>query len=106
MSGFYMLAGTLTSDQSLEQISAQLKDLGIVSEIEDDELELDSPANLAIRSGFDHEYILVGDATESELLLGECKRFSGLLKQMDMAHEMEIYDTRNELIQQFEYQID
>jgi hypothetical protein len=106
MSGFYMLAGTLTSDQSLEQISAQLKALGLVSGIEDDELELDSPANLVIRTGFDHEYILVGDATESELLLGECERFSGLLKQMQMSHEMEIYDTRNELIQQIEYHIE
>jgi hypothetical protein len=106
MSGFYMLAGTLTSDQSLQQLCSQLRDLGMDAEIEDDELELASPASLAIRSGFDHEYILVGDSTERELLLGECERFSGLLKQMQMAHEMEIYDTRNELIQQFDYQIE
>jgi hypothetical protein len=106
MRSFYMLAGTLTSDQTLNQISMQLKDLGVAGQIDDDELELDSPANLAIRSGFDHEYILVGDAPDGELLLGECERFSCLLKQMQMAHEMEIYDTRNELIQLFEYQID
>ena len=106
MSGFYMLAGTLTSDQSLEQISAQLKDLGMTAKIEDDELELDSPANLTIRTGFDHEYILVGDATERELLWGECEHFSELLKQMQMAHEMEIYDTRNEMIHQFIFHIE
>ncbi len=103
MSGFYMLAGTLTSDQTLEQISSQLKNLGMAAEIEDDELELDSPASLTIRSGFDHEYILVGDATEKDVLLAECERFSSMLKQMDMPHEMEIYDTSNELIHQFVY---
>ncbi len=106
MGGFYMLAGTLTSDQSLQQLASQFKELGMAVEIEDDELELDSPANLAVRSGFDHEYILVGDSTERELLLGECERFSGLLKQMQMVHEMEIYDTRNELIHQFNYHIE
>ncbi len=103
MSGFYMLAGTLTSDQTLQQISVQLKDLGMAVQIEDDELELDSAANLTIRSGFAHEYILVGDATESELLLAECERFSALLTKMQMSHEMEIYDMRNELIEQIIY---
>lgn len=106
MSGFYMLAGTMASDQTLEQISAQLKDLGMAGQIEDEELELDSPASLTIRTGFDHEYILVGDATERDLMLGECDRFSGLLKQMQVAHEIEVYDTRNELIQQFVYHIE
>lgn len=103
MTGFYMLAGTLTSDQSLDQISIQLKELGVISQLEDDELELESPASLAIRSGFDHEYILVGDATDSEVLLTECKHFSDILKQMHMSHEMEIYDTKNELIQQYNF---
>lgn len=106
MSGFYMLAGTLNTDQSLQQIAAQLKDLGVTAQIEDDELELDSPASLTIRSGFDHEYILVGDASEREILWNECERLSGLFKQMQMAHEMEIYDTRNEMIHQFLYHND
>ncbi len=106
MSGFYMLAGTLTSDQSLQQILEKLTELGLPGKIDDDELELDTPASLTIRSGFDHEYILVGDALERELLQAECERLSGLLKQMHMSHEMEIYDTRNELINQIDYSID
>ena len=106
MSGFYMLAGTLSSDQSLQQIAAQLKDLGLDSQMDEDELELDSPASLALRSGFDHEYILVGDATESEVILGECERLSTLFTQMKLSHEMEIYDTRNELVQQYAFHAD
>ena len=103
MAGFYMLAGTLSTDLALEQISIQLKDSGVSAQLEDDELVLDSPANLAIRSGFDHEYILVGDATESEVLLGACERFSAILKQLGLTHEMEIYDTHNELIRQYNF---
>jgi hypothetical protein len=106
MSGFYMLAGTLSSNQSLQQIAAQLTDLGQVVQLEDDELELDSPASLALRSGFEHEYILVGDATESEVILQECERLSKLLQQLQLSHEMEIYDTLNELIQQYAYHVD
>ena len=103
MAGFYMLAGTLTSDQTLQQLSIQLKDLGVASQLEDDELELDSPASLAIRSGFDHEFILVGDAAQSDVLLTECERLSGYLKQLGLSHEMEIYDTQNELLKQLNF---
>lgn len=106
MAGFYMLAGTLSSELKLEQIALLLKDLGTDSQLEDDELELDSPANLTLRSGFEHEYIVVGDTTESALLLSECERLSKLLQQLQLTHDLEIYDLKNELIHQIDYRAD
>lgn len=102
MSDFYMLAGTVLSHKSLDELQAILADHSISSQIQDDELILDGQATLAFRTGFEHEYILVGDASDYKQLAQAVQTLSTILCQQQLQHSLEIYDTNNELIQTLE----
>lgn len=102
MTGFYMLAGTVSTHKSLTDIQSLLAD-NYKSEINDDELELDSQVNLTFRSGFDHEFIIVGDSTDSKLLISESEKLSSDLQKLSIQHAFEIYDTDNLKISEIAY---
>lgn len=103
MAEFHMLAGTVSSAKILEEFEALLLKAGIKSTVLDDEMELDGQVNLTFRSGFEHEYIVVGDAIDQTLLKHEVQLLSDVLKQNQIQHEFEIYDMANELIDVIEY---
>lgn len=98
-----MLAGTVLTDIELTNIKTLLMESSIKSEIIDDDLELQGQSELVFRPGFDHEFILVGDATEQEILLEEAGRLSAALRQHGIQHAYEIYDTDNLQIFDYEY---
>lgn len=99
-----MLAGTVLSNKSLEELQAMLIQLSIPSEIKQDEIVLNSTsATLYFRTGFEHEYILVGDASDGETLLSEANKISALLRQHSIQHGYEIYDTDNQQIFDYEF---
>ena len=103
MKPFYMLAGSVATDLALEQIQRLLAELGIDSVFEEDELLLSGPTNLLFRDGFDHEYIVVGDAPDMTTLVEGCRTLSNALKEMKMAHGFELYDTQNQLFEQIDF---
>lgn len=96
-----MLAGTVLTELGLADIKALLADSSIKSEIIDDDLELEGQSSLVFRQGFDHEFILVGDAMDRQIMLEEARRLSATLQQHAIQHAYEIYDTDN--LQIFEY---
>jgi len=100
MSGFYMLAGSLMSEQGLQALQQSLLQAGIDSELDDEEneLTLTLAATVTVREGFAHECIVVGDATAEATLLASVQQFSSWLKTQAIAHEFEIYDRQNRLI--------
>ena len=102
MSRFYMLAGTLQSFASLEALQRLLKEASIVSRLIDDELEVEMAASMAIRTGFAHEYILVGDSRDAEILITAAKQLSAVFNRQRMSHDYEIYDRDNQLIESYQ----
>ena len=101
MSGFYMLAGTALTDLSLQQLSSLCRQQGLDPEVEEDEFSLHADATLTFREGFDHEVVLVGDASGVEALTRLAVKVSSLLSEQGISHAYEIYDPSNELIEEF-----
>ena len=104
MSSFYMLAGTVNSDDNLDQMQQLLSSAGLKTTIDDDELEIEGQATLYFRAGFDHEYILVGDSDNQQILSNEAKKLSDVLQSNRLQHGYEIYDTENLMVDEFDYQ--
>jgi hypothetical protein len=104
MSGFFMLAGTVQSELGLSELRQLLQRQSIAAVIVDDELEIEGHANLTFRSGFDHEYILVGDSLDEDTLMAETNRLSKALSMQGISHAIEIYDRQNHLIFEDQYQ--
>ena len=98
-----MLAGSLMTDNSLQQLQQIFTGHGLDSELREDELIIRSIATVRIRQGFAHECILVGHAREHDELKAAATRVSGLLQQQQLAHDYEIYDRDNHLIDSFDY---
>ena len=104
MSKFFMLAGTVCCDDNLESIQQRLASVGLNTRIDDDELEIEGEATLYFRSGFEHEYILVGDSENQQVLISETRKLSQLLQGLSLQHGYEIYDRDNQMIDEFDYQ--
>ncbi len=98
-----MLAGTLLTGDSLAQLQQMFSAHDLVSELLDDELKIPGKATILLREGFAHESILVGHAREHADLLAAIDRLSTLLQQHRLAHEYEIYDRENRLVDSFDY---
>lgn len=98
-----MVAGTVLTDLDLEQLRRVLEKNGVDAEINDDELKIRDEATVYFRTGFEHEYILVGDAREREPLLRQVQRISEVLKRNDISHAFEIYDTDNDQVHDYEF---
>jgi len=98
-----MLAGTVSTDKTLMEIEQLLQTAGFQCATDDDEILLKSPANLTVRSGFGHEYIVVADAQERDTLTNEARLLSDSLKQNKIKHEFELYDRANELYDVIEF---
>jgi len=103
--GFYMLAGTVQSDQTLQQIQALLEQHSICSEYDEDEQELTLllDSTIIFRAGFAHEFIVVGDAIEEQKLLDAVKSLSQSLSALSIQHAFELYDMQNQLIHELEH---
>ncbi len=101
--GFYMLAGTLLSEQSLVELQQMFSAHDFTAELQQDELKIPGDATILVREGFAHESILVGHAREHEDLLAAVDRVSALLQQHRLAHDYEIYDRENQLVDSFDY---
>jgi hypothetical protein len=102
MSGFFMLAGTIETDLSLQQWRSLLQQGGIDGRLDDeeDELELEAAAaNIVLRGGFGHELIAVGDAQSEDQLRSAAGQLTALLQNNALAYEFELYDRNNELIE-------
>ncbi len=100
-----MLAGTVLTDRSIAEMKTMLANHEIRAKICEDELELEGRANLTFRTGFDHEYIIVGDSVERQPLLDESGQLSSILRLYQIQHAFEIYDHQNRQIFEFEYQV-
>ncbi len=100
---FYMVAGTVTTEKALVELKTLLAKQGLELEIEEDELLITSSSNLVLRSGFEHEFVLVGDSTEKGTILEEIRALSSIFKTLKIAHELELYDTENQLIGDINY---
>ncbi len=99
-----MLAGTVLTDRSMFEMKVLLANHEIRTRISEDELELEGRVNLTFRTGFDHEYIIVGDAVEPQPLLDESERLSSILRQHQIQHAFEIYDHQNRQVFEVDYQ--
>jgi len=96
---FYMVAGTVNWEQGAEALRRALKEQGLVFELDDDELNASgTAANLCLRPGFEHEWILVGDAAEEEDLRQALQQLSDALKALGAGHGFEIHAPDNRLI--------
>ena len=100
---FYMMAGTIASEYDLQYFRDLLAKSGYITSIEDDELFIDGKATLILRTGFQHEYILVGDCNQLECITRDTKKLSKVLQHHGIQHGFEIYDPKNMLIEEFEY---
>ena len=103
MASFYMLAGTVSTGKTLLEIEQLLQTEGFQCETDDDEILLKSPANLTVRSGFGHEYIVVADAQNRDTLMNEARLLSDSLKHNKIKHEFELYNRANELYDVIEF---
>ncbi len=103
MKAFFMLAGTLMTSRPLETIQELLSTQGIESDLDENELRLQCPASFELRYGFDHELIVVGDSFDRDTLEQQTHWLSSALKQLQMAHEFELYDTANKQILDIQY---
>ena len=103
MPEFYMLAGTLSTDESFSLLQTLLSDGGFELERIDDEILIKGQSNLTIRTGFDHEFIVVGDSTTNAALQHDSEMLSALLKQHQIEHEFEFYDMANEQYECIDY---
>ena len=99
-----MLAGTVLSDKNLQELQQMLAEHCISAQVQQDEIVISgSSSRLYFRTGFEHEYILVGDAGDGETLITEAKKISNLLRQHHIEHGFEIYDTDNQQIANFQF---
>jgi hypothetical protein len=103
MSGFFMIAGTVLTDLGMNEMQLLLRQQGIVSHMQDDELRVEGACRIYFREGFDHEFILVGDAREESELRQESTRLSAALKSHGIQHAYELYDKANEPIADYEF---
>lgn len=101
--GFYMLAGTVQSEQNIQQIQSLLASQKIYSDIQDDELKIDGRATIYFRAGFAHEFILVGDAPDREDLMSDVEQLSSVLCNENIQHAYEVYDTENIQIHDYSF---
>jgi len=99
-----MLTGTVLTNLALVEIQRLLEANGVATVILDDELEIKGQANLTFRTGFDHEFVIVGDSIDEDTLMSETSRLSLLLSQLRITHGIEIYGPQNELIFEDQYQ--
>ena len=96
---FYMVAGTVSWEQGAEALFRSLQEQGLPFEQDEDELHWASEAaSLSLRPGFDHEWILVGDAADEENLRQALQRLSDTLKALDAEYGFEIHAPDNRLI--------
>ncbi len=96
---FFMVAGTVNWEQGGEALRLALHEQGLTFELDDDELNASDPAaSLCLRPGFDHEWILVGDAANEEDLRQALQRLSDALKELGAGHGFEIHAPDNRLI--------
>ena len=93
-----MLAGTVQTELSIQHVQKILAEHDIDTQFVDDELVLNGEATLIFRDGFDHEFIVVGDAPAQSILQQATRRLCEVLAQHQLAHEVEIYDTGNHLV--------
>ncbi len=98
-----MIAGSVLTNLALDELQALLQGQGIRARQEDDELRLDGAARLYIRPGFEHEFILVGDARDVADLRADSQRLSQVLAEQCIAHAWELYGKDNEQIEDYEY---
>lgn len=98
-----MLAGTIASENDLPQFRDLLAKSGYIVSIEDDELFIEGEATLILRTGFEHEYILVGDCNRLECITHDAHKLSKVLQHHRIEHGFEIYDTENLQIDELEY---
>gem|GEM_PF-912074 len=103
MAGFFMISGSVLTNLAMDDMQALLQGQGISARLEDDELRLDGAARLYIRRGFEHEFILVGDARELADLRADSERLSRMLAEQGIAHAWELYDRDNEQIEDYEF---
>jgi hypothetical protein len=95
---FYMIAGTLSWEQGADALCEALVASGWSARNEDGDVQLDSPASLALREGFSHEFIIVGDAAELAVLEQEVERLAASLDARGIGYHWELYDPDNRLI--------
>ncbi len=98
-----MLAGTLLTDHNLAELQQMFSAHDLATELQEDELKIPGDATILVREGFAHESILVGHAREHDDLLAGIGQVSKLLQQYRLAHDYEIYDRDNQLIDSFDY---
>mgnify|MGYP000903853220 CR=1 FL=1 len=103
MKAFFMLAGSVMTTQTLESIQNLLQVQGIAANLDELELLLQCPASFELRYGFEHELIVVGNSHDQATLVQQAEWLSGVLKQLQMTHEFELYDTSNQLILEIQY---
>ena len=96
-----MLAGTVLCESSQHTLQNLLEQKGIATQIVDDEIVVSGEARISFRTGFEHEYILVGDAHDGDILLAAIHKVSTVLCQQNIKHGYEVYDTENNQI--FDY---
>ncbi len=101
-----MLAGTLASDLPQQDFLRLLQSNGISASARDDEILIAGDIQLALRTGFDHEYILVGHSRDETILLQTCRRVSAKFAALRLEHEIEVYDVDNALIAALAFQAD
>ncbi len=101
--GFFMLAGTLLTEHSLAELQQMFSAHDVAAELQQDELKITGAATILVREGFAHESILVGHAREHDDLLAAVDQVSRLLQQQRLAHDYEIYDRENQVIDSFDY---
>jgi len=95
---FYMIAGTLSWEQGADALCKALSAEGWSAHNEDGDIRLDSAANLELREGFSHEFIIVGDAPEQARLAQELERLASSLNACGISYHWELYDPDNRLI--------
>ncbi len=98
-----MLAGTISTEKTLADFEKLLGTAGFQFETVEDEIFLQGPVNLTLRTGFGHEYIVVADSVDKEVLTIEVQLLSDLLKNSQIKHEFEFYDRANELYDVIEF---
>ena len=102
--GFCMVAGTVTTGLDLPELRAMLTKNRIDAQISRGELKVKDQATIYFRPGFDHEYVLVGDAREQTLLMTGIERLSEVLQLNQIPHAYEIYDIDNNPVGEFDFQ--
>ncbi len=96
---FYMVAGTVDWEQGAEALCQALQEQGLPFGQDEDELQWTTAvANLSLRPGFAHEWILVGDAGEESELRQALQQLSAALRAMGASHGFEIHAPDNRLI--------